>query len=166
MAQKYPLSKKERRGLAEEIRRHSSQLASAILSANEVVIIRTRVGKRKVTIYLIDMFPALVKENDIIFPTMYLVRRISWKPFVVVDKGAAERIAKGAHVMVPGIVKVSEDFEKGEVAVVYDEEEKPIAIGLALMSKEEIERSRRGKALRNLHYDKDKICKLMATLLA
>jgi len=162
--QEFPLSKKDRRKLARAIENNCKDLASAILSADEVKIIKTKIGERRISIVLVDMFPALIVERDYVFPTIYLIRRVTWKPYVIVDKGAADRVGSGAHVMVPGIVEVGPDFNKDKVVAIYNEDKRAVAVGVALMSKDEIMKSRRGKAIRNLHYKGDKICKFITSL--
>lgn len=85
-------------------------------------------------------------------------------PAVVVDMGAVPHVCNGADVMVPGIVEVSE-FEAGKLVVVRDERHrKPLVVGEALMSSEEIRRACRGKAVRNLHYVGDRVWKLIKEL--
>ncbi|ENN96481.1 RNA-binding protein [Methanocaldococcus villosus KIN24-T80] len=59
--------------------------------------------------------------------------------------------------MVPGIKEV-DNFNKGDVVFVLDEvHKKPICVGIALMSHEEIKNSEKGKAIKNIHYVGDKI---------
>jgi len=162
--QEFPLSKKDRRKLARTVENNCKDLALAISSAKEVKMIRTKIGERKVSIILVDMFPALIIERNYIFPTIYLIRRATWRPYVIVDKGAAERVGSGAHVMVPGIVEVGPDFDKDKVVAIYSEDKRAVAVGVALMSKDEIMKSKRGKAIQNLHYNRDKICKFIISL--
>jgi PUA domain protein len=59
--------------------------------------------------------------------------------------------------MRPGM-KEMEDFAKGEIISIVDiNNKKPLAVGMALFSSEEIKLMQGGKAVKNLHYVGDKI---------
>lgn len=65
-------------------------------------------------------------------------------------------VLKGADVMVPGITE-SDEFAKGDIVAVYEEtRSKPLGIGIALMSSDEIKKTTHGKAIKSLHHLKDK----------
>ncbi len=94
-------------------------------------------------------------------PTIYSL--LKFKPlgyYVTVDMGAVPHVVNGADVMVPGIVEVWEGIRKGDVVWVRDEKyHKPLCVGISLMDAEEILKSERGKAVKNVHYVGDKIWK-------
>lgn len=72
---------------------------------------------------------------------------------VYVDRGAIPFIAKGADLMRPGIRKIDNSFEKDDIVVVKEEEmNKTIALGIALLSSEEMEKQEKGKSLEIFHY--------------
>jgi PUA-domain protein len=76
---------------------------------------------------------------------------------VVVDMGAIRFVCNGADVMAPGITEMDE-FEAGDVVVVRDVTHgKGLAIGVANKSSREIEESKTGKVIKNLHYVGDKL---------
>jgi PUA domain protein len=59
--------------------------------------------------------------------------------------------------MAPGIVEV-DDFDEGALVVIRDVVHgKALAIGKAIRSSTEIESSKQGKAIQNLHYVGDKL---------
>ena len=63
--------------------------------------------------------------------------------------------------MVPGIKK-SDKFTEGNVVTVNEEiRNKPIGVGIALMNSDEINSASHGKAIKNLHYLKDKYFQLV-----
>ncbi len=78
-------------------------------------------------------------------------------PRVVVDMGAIRFVCNGADVMAPGITEM-DAFEAGNVVVVRDVTHgKGLAVGVANKSNFEIEESKTGKVIQNLHYVGDKL---------
>ena len=78
-------------------------------------------------------------------------------PRVVVDMGAIRFVCNGADVMAPGITEMDE-FEAGDVVVIRDVTHgKGLAVGVANKSSQEIEASKTGKVIKNLHYVGDKL---------
>ena len=60
--------------------------------------------------------------------------------------------------MVPGIVRVENEFEKDELVVIIDEKHsKPLAIGNSMYSSNEIRKMKQGIVIKNLHFVSDKI---------
>jgi len=107
-------------------------------------------------ILLLNRTPALIVFPDgRIIPHLQGLGRITVCPIVVVDKGAVEYVAKGADVMIPGVVKHS-GFSKGEPVAVVSEEYVAIAVGVALQGSETITKGARGKIVKNLHKPNDK----------
>lgn len=90
-------------------------------------------------------------------PTLKLIIKNNFLKKVVVDMPAVPFMVKGADVMRPGITEL-EEFNKGDYVVVVDEKHsKPLAIGQALFSSEEIKEMEKGKVIENLHWVGDKI---------
>ena len=72
--------------------------------------------------------------------------------------GAVPFISKGADVMRPGIKEVGGQIEKDGPVIIIDEKYgKPIAVGIAMYSSEEISSMKEGKVIKTLHYIGDKI---------
>jgi PUA domain protein len=89
----------------------------------------------------------------------------TWLPgAVIVDKGAALALARGANLMVPGVREVVGSFSEGDiVAAIYrgSEGEAPIMVGEARIDSERLkvlasERGR-GVAVKKLHHVGDKV---------
>ncbi len=108
---------------------------------------------------LLEGKPYFFELNGEYFPTLRGILETEVKEkFVVVDKGAVTHVVKGADVMLPGVVEHSNDFKKGEIVVVLEEQHrKPIALGIALLDAEEFDKKEKGKCVENLHYVGDKI---------
>ncbi|WOF15203.1 DUF1947 domain-containing protein [Methanoplanus sp. FWC-SCC4] len=113
-------------------------------------------------IYLVDKKPLLMDLDGIVFPTL---RGAIAFPFperrVVVDSGAISFMAKGADLMRPGIVSLTDDIEKDLPFVIVEESyNKPLAIGIASMDGADIESAEKGKVAKNIHYVGDDIWSL------
>ena len=73
-------------------------------------------------------------------------------PKVVVDMGAVKFVVNGADIMRPGITNI-DSFEKGELIVIVDETHtKPLAVGKALLSSDNMKNETKGKVIKNMHY--------------
>lgn len=80
------------------------------------------------------------------------------KRYVTVDMGAVKFVANGADVMGPGIVDADGSIAEGDLVWVRDERNKrPLAIGKAVASAEELRGKPKGKAVLSLHYVGDKL---------
>ncbi|HUV53956.1 MAG TPA: DUF1947 domain-containing protein [Candidatus Krumholzibacteriaceae bacterium] len=111
-----------------------------------------------VTVYLLDDVVEFVRDGDAIYP--YLGgSHVDGLPRVVVDMGAIPYVCNGADVMAPGITDM-DSFEVGDLVVVRDVAHgKALAVGKALKSSSDIEASRKGKVIENLHYVGDSLWK-------
>jgi len=99
--------------------------------------------------------PYFIRVDDDYYPTLELILELYERgkeipfPVVTVDKGATKFILNGADVMRPGIVEM-DNFNKGDLVLVVDEEGNLLCLGRALYSKEEIEKMQKGKVIKNL----------------
>lgn len=142
------LSNKEKKALSEELKKYG-----LILEENP-----EQTNLDKLTLLLQDKRPIAFKHNEIWLPSLQTVldKPVSL-PSVYIDLGAIPFITKGADLMKVGIKK-QDDFEKGAFVIIRDEKHsKPLCIGEALFSSEEIQKMERGKVILNLHHIGDKI---------
>lgn len=103
-------------------------------------------------LYLRGEVFALLVEEEWVPSLRLLLKNPSLLPHVVVDKGAIKFVVNGADVMRPGIVRV-DAFEQGAVVVIVDEGYgKPLAVGKALFSTEELMAQKGGKSVTMLHH--------------
>jgi len=119
-------------------------------------------SKLSVEIGNIDHFEIIIVDGEIDF--ILIEGRIfftlnglyKYKPkeyFVVVDMGAVGFITKGADIMAPGIIDADLNINKNDYVWICDEtHHKPLAIGLALVTGEEMISNNKGKAIKNIHY--------------
>ena len=107
-------------------------------------------------LYLFDESIEFVKDDNGFYPFLggsYLESL----PKVVVDMGAIRFVCNGADVMAPGITKMGA-FGVGDIVVIRDVTYgKALAIGVANRSSVDIEMSKKGKVIKNLHYVGDKL---------
>lgn len=138
-----------------DVRRYLDVLRSFGL---ENVIGKVRRGfevilKSGIVIYL-ESEPVLVKIDDYILPFIGLAGKSSLKR-VYVDRGAVKPITNGADIMAPGIVKY-DVFREGElVSVCVEGLDTVIAVGIALVESNELDKMSKGKVIKNLHYLSD-----------
>jgi len=168
LVSRYRISKKERRQLAAKIADELGARAAEILSGSENVEVAKLRHPKVEELILVDGVPAFFLLGDEVYPTLLLIYRLNVDPGlprIYVDAGAVPHILNGADVMVPGITRVEGVVEKGVKVLVADEEKgRVFAVGKALMDGNCIESSRRGKAVRNIHYAGDDLWDLLMKL--
>jgi PUA domain protein len=77
---------------------------------------------------------------------------------VVVDMGAVKYVTNGADVMSPGIVNADAGIKTGDTVWICDEKnKKPLAIGTAIITGEEMITFGKGKAIAVFHYIGDRL---------
>ena len=109
-------------------------------------------------IFLINGHPFFFYFEKRLVPTLKLILENNILKTITVDMGAVKFVVKGADIMRPGITKIDETIENNELVTIIDEKHnKPIGIGLALFSGQEIQKVTSGKVVKNLHYVGDKI---------
>ncbi len=151
---RYFLSKKE-------IKEIKNQLSHIFEDINKIIPkkgIEKVITENKVLL-LVDKIPIAIIMEDKVFPTINLLTKFpaNFKK-VVVDMGAIKYLINGADVMAPGIVNADENIEEGDVVVVVDEKHnKPICVGIALISGKDMVEKDKGKAIKNIHYVGDEI---------
>ena len=106
--------------------------------------------------------PLLAKSNGKLFFTLSFEELFPLFPKIVIDMGAVPYVCKGADVMAPGVRAVKGEFKENDLLVVVDEQHgKPLAVGVALFSSEEMKTVNHGKTVKNLHYVGDKLWNLL-----
>ena len=136
---RHPLSKRERRELLGMVEALGSEYVDLVKGSSRLEIARVASSRGEVVLYIVDGTPALViGANDSVEPVLYsLVQKkipFGRLPRLIVDRGAASAVARGARLMVPGIRMVEGDFGNGDVVVIVDEASGvPVAVARALM---------------------------------
>lgn len=107
----------------------------------------------------------LGKKKDSYFPLLYDEVILEGKPVVTVDSGAVKFVCNGANVMRPGIVLIEGEFAPGDLLIVKEQKySKPIAVGKAMLSREEMQAATKGPVVTNLHYVGDKFWDMLKEL--
>ena len=92
-----------------------------------------------------------------ILPHLKTLLKDNFLKKAVVDMNAVPFVVKGADIMRPGI-KEMEEFPKDSAVVIVDlNNRKPLAIGIALFSSEEMKAMDKGKVIKNIHYVGDEV---------
>ena len=105
-------------------------------------------------------------DNNIFFTLKGLENYGPKEQFVVVDMGAVKFVTNGADVMAPGIVDADENiFEDDQVWICDEKNHKALAVGIALMSGEQMKNEKKGKAITIIHYVGDKLWPYVAKSL-
>jgi len=112
--------------------------------------------------YFVDQVPIAMDINDHVMMTLRgLLKFHPSNRFVTVDMGAVRFVTNGADIMAPGVVDADIQIEKDVPVWIRDEQyRKPLAIGVALMSGEEMVDAVTGKAVKMIHYIGDAIWKM------
>jgi len=109
-------------------------------------------------IFIFNGRPVLARSNGALFPLLSFEELLSVIPKIVVDMGAVPYVCKGADVMAPGVVAIKGEFKEKDFLLVVDERHgKPLAVGVALFSSEDMKTVSNGKTVKNLHYVGDKL---------
>ena len=108
---------------------------------------------------LVDGEPYIIIIDEKAFPTLKaaLANAIDGKT-VTVDMGAVRFVTNGADIMSPGIVAADEGIEPGDIVLIVDEtHHKPLAIGVSLITCEEMVENDSGQAIETKHFVGDEI---------
>ncbi len=170
VVRRHPLSKREVRRLAEEASRLGEPPLSR-LSRVELAVID--LAGDKVEVFIVDGLPCLARRGGgPLFPVLRCLaeRGSSWlKGRVLVDRGAAVALSRGANLMIPGVRGVEGSFDRGDVvAVLYSETRAPVMVGVAELAAGELADAAaggsRGLAVRRLHYVGDRLWEALGRL--
>jgi PUA domain protein len=105
------------------------------------------------TIFSVDGKPFLVGRRERFVPALQNDHLVGRLPRVMVDMGAVPHVANGADIMAPGVRKVEGEFPASTVIAVTDEKfGKTLAVGVALMSSDDMRATKKGKVIENIHY--------------
>ncbi len=164
VTRRHPLSKKERRRLAERAR---SLYPGIPLEFGEVELAVVD----GITIYIVDGVPCLYEHEEALMPTLrcLLKHGASWLPRLVVDRGAAKAVARGADLMAPGVRSVEGEFKAGDVVAIVDEQTGvAVAVARALEDapriRERMEAKGKGKVAENVHHVGDDVWEVCSLL--
>jgi len=101
----------------------------------------------------VDKKLVCIEKDGQWFPSLkILLKQSSLLPYLTVDKGAIKFVVNGADIMRPGVT-AAQDFKEGDFVCVVDEGyAKPLAVGQALFSSNELLAKTTGKVVKTLHF--------------
>ena len=115
----------------------------------------------------VDQEPCFILHEGQTFFTLQGINK--YRPdsnYVTVDMGAVRFVTNGADVMAPGIVDADEDILENDQVWIRDvNNKKPLAVGFALMSGEQMVNENKGRAIKIVHHVGDKIWIFLAKSL-
>ena len=157
------LRAKEQRALSRNLEATPYFLHQSLREKPGKIQVERIVLEDKTELFLIEGHPWLISTREVTFPALSaLLEKTVTLPEVVVDMGAVPHIANGADVMAPGIVEIISELAPDDFVVIIDEKNlTPIAIGRMLMSGSEIQKLRKGRAIKTLHYVGDHLWNLL-----
>ena len=101
---------------------------------------------------IINGTPSFFYHKENIIPTL---RYLQTHP------DAIKFAVNGADIMRPGIAEIAAGIKKDDYVVIIDQNNhKPLAVGITLLNSEEMEKTGKGKVIRNIHYIGDEIWKM------
>jgi len=152
---KYFMREKEaKRFLQEVTERLGTDIEHFFGSKTRIEVNETETGD----LFIMDGKPLLARADVDIFPTLSFEALLADIPRIVVDMGAVPYVCKGADVMAPGVRTIKGEFKENDIILVVDERHgKPLAVGVALLSSEDMNAAKGGKTVKNLHYVGDKL---------
>ena len=119
---------------------------------------RIELLEEKHRIIFINGEAALFYYGATLVPTLKFLQKNNTLKAVTVDMGAVKFVINGADIMRPGIRACEPGIKKDEfVAIVDETHKKPLAVGIAMFSGEEIMAQKGGKAVKNVHWVGDEI---------
>ena len=114
----------------------------------------------KQKLVLINKKPEFFYYESKIVPTLKLLQEKEVLKKITVDMGAVKFVINGADIMRPGIVEIEDEINENDFIVVVDvNNKKPLAVGIALLNSEEMEKTDSGKVIKNIHFVGDEIWK-------
>jgi len=118
------------------------------------------------TVYIINGITMLIRiEKDLIPSLKALIDNKLDLKQITVDSGAIKFILNGADVMRPGITSFDDNIAKNDYVKITEEScQHPIAIGMALLTSNDIKSTKTGKIVKNIHFINDKLWKLLESI--
>lgn len=116
-----------------------------------------------IRIVFVDGEPCfMMHSGNFVFTLHGLNKYLPNENFVVVDMGAVKFVTSGADVMSPGVVDADKNIKEGDQVWICDERHhKPLAVGTAIISGEQMISDEKGKSVEIYHYVGDKIWRLI-----
>lgn len=138
----------------------SAKEANALLQKYNIILSKKDSVAVDENVLYINNEPTFFYYEQQLYPTLkYLLKNPILKK-ITVDMGAVRFVVNGADIMRPGIVAFSEEIQQHEAIVIVDQNnKKPLAVGIALLSSKDMQKVSSGKVIKNIHYIGDDVWK-------
>ena len=114
-------------------------------------------------VILINKKPSFFYFDKQLVPTLKFLQENNILKKITIDMGAVKFIVNGADIMRPGIVEIEAGILKDELVSIIDKNnQKTLAVGIALFSSAEMKGMSLGKVIKNIHYVGDELWKMEA----
>ena len=147
--QRYFLSKKVTKKI-------NSMFPSADISKNTKV---EYVKDEDIEVIFMDNILSFFYTDKKLFPALKFIhgKENDFKK-ITVDMGAVKFVCSGADIMRPGITQIDENISESDTVIIIDEKnKKALAVGIALDTSENMNNTKQGKTIKNIHWVGDKI---------
>lgn len=109
-------------------------------------------------VYLINNRPGLIRSQGRLIPSLHILLEHNFLKRIVVDMGAVQFVTSGSDVFRPGCKAIDESIQKDEIVSIVDERhEKPLAVGIALMSGKDMKSLEKGAVVKLVHWVGDRM---------
>ncbi len=151
---RHPLKKREQR---DEIAKIESEIGSSIKGLDAKSQLEGGILDDGSRILLLNGDIIFFQHKGRMFPTLRaLLNNLIDIPRVTVDMGAVKFVVNGADIMRPGVTQVDDRVKENSIVVVVDENYgKPLAVGISLMTAEELRAVCSGKVIKSVHHIND-----------
>jgi PUA domain protein len=138
----------------------STKDANTLLEKYKIILTKQDTASTDEKLVYLNNEPVFFYYEKELYPTLkYLLNHPILKN-ITVDMGAIKFVINGADIMRPGIVVIDANIEKHEAVMIIDQNnKKPLAVGIALFSSEEMQKVSSGKVVKNIHYVGDELWK-------
>jgi len=118
-------------------------------------------------IVFIQNIPCFFYHCNKLIITLFGINNLHPKSnYVVVDMGAVKFVTNGADVMAPGIIDADININEGDQVWICDERnKKPLAVGIAEISGNQMIHEEKGKSITMIHHVGDKLWNFCAKSL-
>ena len=119
---------------------------------------KVELAQEELNFIVINDIPSFFYYKEQIIPTLKYLQENIILPKITVDMGAIKFVVNGADIMRPGITKIDENIKANDFIVIVDENnQKPLAVGIALLNSQEMESATSGKVIKNIHFVGDEL---------
>lgn len=145
-----------------ELNEKISQYKLEYSKKDQVELIKTENHK----LILINKQPSFfyytINNQEILIPTLKLHQtKQNILKTITIDFNAIKFIINGADIMRPGITEIQDNIQKDEPILIIDQtHKKPLAIGISLLSTEQLRTATTGKVIKNIHHVGDELWNL------